>query len=87
MILTKGAKNEDLAYQFMDFWLSTEIQTQLAEALVDSPANADVVVSDDIAANLTYGADTVKTLNLLAPDVILDNRNGWLETWNDNVTQ
>ncbi|MFK7857854.1 MAG: PotD/PotF family extracellular solute-binding protein [Granulosicoccus sp.] len=87
MILTEGAKNEDLAYEFMDFWLSTEIQTALAEALVDSPANSEVVVSDDIAANLTYGADTVKTLNLLAPDVILDNRDDWLTTWNDNVTQ
>lgn len=87
MILTKGAKNEDLAYQFMDFWLSTPIQTALAEALVDSPANADVVVSDDIAENLTYGADTVSTLELLSPDVILDNRDQWLESWNSNVTQ
>lgn len=87
MILTEGAKNEDLAYEFMDFWLSTEIQTALAEALVDSPANAEVMVSDDIAANLTYGADTVATLNLLAPDVILDNREAWLDTWNSSVTQ
>ncbi len=87
MILTKGAKNEDLAYQFMDFWLSTEIQTALAEALVDSPANAEVEVSDEIAANLTYGADTVSTLDLLAPDIILDNREQWLESWNNSVTQ
>lgn len=87
MILSKGAKHEDLAYQFMDFWLSTEIQTRLAEALVDSPANAEVIVSDEIAANLTYGADTVSTLNLLPADVILDNRDQWLESWNDNVTQ
>ena len=87
MVLTQGAKNEDLAYQFMDFWLSTEIQTALAEALVDSPANAEVVVSDEIAGNLTYGADTVSTLNLLAPAVILDNRDQWLESWNNSVTQ
>ncbi len=87
MILTKGAKNEDLAYQFMDFWLSTDIQTKLAVALVDSPANSEVVVSDEIAGNLTYGAETVSTLKLLSPDVILDNRDGWLESWNDNVAQ
>ncbi|MFK7996956.1 MAG: PotD/PotF family extracellular solute-binding protein [Granulosicoccus sp.] len=87
MIMTNGAKNEDLAYEFMDFWLSTDIQTALAEALVDSPANAEVVVSDDIAGNLTYGADVVETLNLLAPDVILDNRTSWLDTWNESVTQ
>ncbi|ASJ74174.1 Spermidine/putrescine-binding periplasmic protein [Granulosicoccus antarcticus IMCC3135] len=87
MVLTKGAKHEDLAYQFMDFWLSTGIQTQLAEALVDSPANAEVIVSDEVAGNLTYGAETVSSLKLMAPDVILDNRDQWLESWNDKVAQ
>ncbi len=87
MIMTKGAKNEDLAYQFMDFWLSTDIQTKLAEALVDSPANAEVKVDAKIAANLTYGEDTVKSLNLLPPAVILDNREKWLEEWNAQVAQ
>ncbi|MFC5585084.1 polyamine ABC transporter substrate-binding protein [Nitratireductor kimnyeongensis] len=87
MILTKGAKNEDLAYQFMDFWLSTEIQTKLAEALVDSPANAEVKVSDDIAENLTYGAETVESLKLLDPAVILDNRESWLSEWNAQIGQ
>jgi putative spermidine/putrescine transport system substrate-binding protein len=87
MILTKGAKNEALAYQLMDMWLSVDIQTKLAEALVDSPANSDVTVSDEIAANLTYGEDTVNSLKLLAPDIILDNRNKWLDTWNEKVAQ
>jgi len=87
MILTKGAKNEALAYEFMDYWLSTEIQTKLAEALVDSPSNSEVKVDAKIAANLTYGEDTVKTLNLLPPAVILDNREKWLAEWNAKVAQ
>lgn len=87
MIMTKGAKNADLAYEFMNYWLSTEIQTKLAEALVDSPANSEVKVADDIAMNLTYGADTVKDLHLLAPEVILDNRESWLTEWNGKVAQ
>lgn len=87
MILTKGAKNEDLAYQLMDFWLSTDIQTKLAEALVDSPANAQVTVSDEIAENLTYGAETVENLHLLPPAAILDNREAWLTEWNAKVGQ
>ncbi|MEM6744780.1 MAG: ABC transporter substrate-binding protein, partial [Pseudomonadota bacterium] len=53
MIMTKDNGNEALALEFMDYWLSTEVQTKLAEALIDSPANAEVVVSDEIAANLT----------------------------------
>ena len=85
MVMTKDNGNEELALQFMDYWLSTEVQTKLAEALIDSPANAEVVVSDEIAANLTYGADVVATLDLLPADVILDRREAWLEAWNAEV--
>ena len=87
MVMTKGNGNEDLAYQFMNYWLSTEVQTKVAEALVDSPANAEVVVSDEIADNLTYGADLINSLNLLSPAEIIDNREAWVEQWNTEVIQ
>jgi len=87
MVLTKGSKNRDLALEFMDFWLSTDIQTALAENLVDSPANKDVVVSDEVADNLTYGAETVKNLHLIPSEVALDNRENWLSQWNNKVGQ
>ncbi len=85
MIMTRDNGNEELALQFMDYWLSTEAQTRLAEALVDSPANKEVRVTEDIAENLTYGAEMVGTLNLLPPEVILDNREAWIESWNTKV--
>jgi putative spermidine/putrescine transport system substrate-binding protein len=87
MVVTKGSKKRDLALQFMDFWLSTEIQTKLAEKLVDSPANKDVKVSDSAAGNLTYGDDTAKGLVLIPSAVTLDNRNAWLKEWNASVGQ
>ena len=87
MVLTKGSKNQDLALEFMDFWLSTEIQTALAEKLVDSPANKDVKVSPEIAENLTYGEETVKNLKLIPSAVALDNREAWLSEWNAQVGQ
>lgn len=85
MVMTAGNGNEDLALRFMDFWLSTPVQQALAERLVDSPANAEVVVSDEIAENLTYGAETVKSLDLIPADVILDRREDWLAEWNAKV--
>ena len=85
MIMTKDNGNEDLALEFMDYWLSTEVQTRLAEALVDSPANSEVVVADDVAENLSYGAELARTINMLAPDVILDNRDSWISSWNNKV--
>ena len=87
MVVTKGSKNRDLALKFMDFWLSTEIQTKLAESLVDSPANAEVKVSDEVANNITYGEDTAKNLKLIPSDVALDQRDAWLSEWNAKVAR
>ncbi|ANM05734.1 spermidine/putrescine ABC transporter substrate-binding protein [Rhizobium phaseoli] len=87
LVVTKGSKNQDLALQFMDFWLSTETQTKLAEKLIDSPANREVRLSEAAANNLTYGEDTAKSLKLIPSAVALDNRAGWLKTWNDKVGQ
>lgn len=85
MIMTKDNGNEELAYQFMDYWLSTEVQTKIAEMLVDSPANKTVVVSDEAADNLTYGADVIEALNILPAADVLEHREAWVEQWNTEV--
>lgn len=87
MVVTKDTKNSDLAHEFMNFWLSTEVQTKIAEKLVDSPANKDVKLPEDIANNLTYGEETAKSLHLIPSDVILDNRDNWLKEWNSKIGQ
>jgi len=87
MVVTKGSKNRDLALQFMDYWLSTEIQTKLAEKLVDSPANKEVKLSEEAANNLTYGEETAKSLKLIPSAAALDNRAAWLKEWNEKVGQ
>ncbi|WP_010141072.1 ABC transporter substrate-binding protein [Oceanicola sp. S124] len=87
MIMTKDNGNEELAYQFMDYWLSTEVQTKVAEMQVDSPANKEVVVSDEIAENLTYGADVIDNLNIMPAADVLDQREAWVEQWNTEVIQ
>jgi putative spermidine/putrescine transport system substrate-binding protein len=83
--MTKDNGNEDLAYQFIDYWLSTEVQTRVAEAGLDSPANSKVVVSDEAAASLTYGADVINGLKMLDSAAIIDNREAWLDRWNEKV--
>ena len=71
----------------MDYWLSTEVQTRVANALIDSPANTEVTVSDDIADGLTYGADLINSLKILAPEDIISNRDAWVDQWNNVVIQ
>lgn len=85
MIMTANNGNEDLAYQLMDYWLSTEVQTRIAEALIDSPANMEVEVSDEVAENLTYGAELINSLSILDPATIIANRDTWVDQWNTEV--
>lgn len=85
MIMTANNGNEDLAYQLMDYWLSTEVQTRIAEALIDSPANMEVEVSDEVAENLTYGAELINSLSILDPATIIANRDAWVDQWNTEV--
>ncbi len=85
MIMTANNGNEELAYKLMDYWLSTEVQTRVAEALIDSPANMEVVVSDEVAENLTYGAELINSLNILDPATIIANRDAWVDQWNTEV--
>ena len=87
MIMTAGNGNEDLAYELMNYWLSAETQTRLAEAGLDSPANSTVTVSDEVAENLTYGADLINSLVILDPATIIDNRDAWIDQWNAEVVQ
>src|SRR4029079_14401294 len=87
LVLTKGSKNQDLALQFMDFWLSTEVQTKLAEKLIDSPANKEVKLSEEAANNLPSGEEPAKTLKLIPSAAALDNRAAWLKEWNEKVGQ
>lgn len=87
MLMTKDNGNEELAYQFMDYWLSPEVQTRVAEAKIDSPANRLVTVSDETASALTYGAELIDSLNFISPADIIANRDSWVARWNEKVVK
>lgn len=79
----KGCQNKELAETFIDFYISKEVQ--LAEALdgVDSPVRTDVELTEEQAANFTYGKEMID--NLLLPDweVINANKADWTNRWNE----
>jgi putative spermidine/putrescine transport system substrate-binding protein len=85
LVVSKGSKNKDLAYAFIDEWLSAEAQTRIAMALIDSPVNKDVKLPKEVAEVLTYGADTAKALNLIPPTQQLLHRKSWVDGWNAKI--
>lgn len=87
MGIVKQSKNADLAYQLIDFWLSKEVQAALATELVDSPVNRQVELAKDKAEFNTYGAEQIRSLKFVKPEVILKQRSSWIAQWNKAISK
>ncbi|QOL79981.1 ABC transporter substrate-binding protein [Pseudooceanicola spongiae] len=78
-----GAENPELAYQFINFLLSDEVQQKQAEEGVDAPINTNVKLSDEQAAMWTYGADAIAALNTMDYAKMNANKSDWIDRWNE----
>ena len=82
LAIPKGAKNADLAHQLIDFWLSKDVQTALANDLVDSPINRNVKPTPEAAEALTFGPAQINSLVFMKPEMVVRERAGWVTQWN-----
>ncbi|MFT3812493.1 MAG: ABC transporter substrate-binding protein [Acidovorax sp.] len=87
MGIVAGAKNADLAYALIDFWLSKEVQTALAVNLIDSPVNKTVQLPKEVADVSTYGREQIASLRFVKPQTILAQRAAWLDAWNKGLAK
>nr|WP_314259951.1 extracellular solute-binding protein [uncultured Devosia sp.] len=81
--IPKGAAEPELAYEFINFILSPEIQQQLAEQGVDAPANKSVELTPEQAALWTYGADVIAGLQSVDYVKLNAAKGGWVDRWNE----
>lgn len=84
--IAKGSKNKELAEKFINWILSEEVQKANALDKVDSPANKNVVLTEEEAEGLTYGADVINNLKLPDWKYINSVYNDWINRWNKEVT-
>lgn len=78
-----GAANVELAHEFINFVLSTEIQQALAEQGVDAPVNTEVTLTPEQAAGWTYGQDAVDALNRMDYGQMNAAKPDWIDRWNE----
>ena len=78
-----GAEHVDLAYQFIDFILSKEVQQINAEQGVDAPVNTAVELTPEQAANWTYGAEAIAKLNRMDYAKMNAVKSDWIDRWNE----
>lgn len=85
--LVAGRDNVELAAKFVDRSLSPEAQACFSEALRYTPTNAKTVLSDEVAADVVYGADATKGLMRFDPKVIEANRSAWTEAFAKTIAR
>lgn len=85
--LVAGRQNEDLALKFIDISISSEAQTCFANALRYTPTNTKAKLADDVAADVAYGAEGVKSLLRFDPIVVEAKRAEWVEAWNKAIAR
>ncbi|GMQ62747.1 ABC transporter substrate-binding protein [Vallitalea maricola] len=84
--IVKSSKNKDLAIKFINYALSTEVQTRTAKALGESPVNTEVELTDEEAANLTYG-EVVGKSNTVDHKFVNKMKTQWIDKWNRTLNQ
>ena len=87
MSIVKGSKNTDLAHELIDFWLSKDVQTALANEMADSPINRNVKPNPEVQEALTWGKSQIENLVFMKPDMVLRERAGWVTQWNRMVAK
>lgn len=79
--ITKNCKNKELAYAYLNYRLSPELQTKTGKALNEAPTNSKVEFTEEESKNMTYGekAANAKVLDYSFVNPLL---NTWIDQWN-----
>jgi putative spermidine/putrescine transport system substrate-binding protein len=81
--IPKGAPEPELAYEFINFILSPEIQQKLAEEGVDAPVVKSVELTPEQASIWTYGADVIAGLQTIDYAKMNAAKGDWVDRWNE----
>ncbi len=79
--ITKNCKDKELAYAYINYRLSKELQEKTTKALNEAPTNNQVTVAEENSKNMTYGpiAENAKVLDYTFVNPVLSD---WIDQWN-----
>jgi len=83
--VARGSKQKELAWKFIDAYLSPEVQLAFATELFWSPTNRTVKVPADVAKKMISGPADVDKLVLFDWAQVAKQRPAWTEKWNKEM--
>lgn len=84
--VAKTSANKELAYKYINWRISAELEKQTASAFNEAPVNKTVTLTAEEALNKTVGAvaDRAKPMNT---SFVNENMANWLKQWNEILNQ
>jgi thiamine transport system substrate-binding protein len=79
--ILKGTQHRALAEKFVDFMLSKQFQEDMPLQMYVYPVDPDATLPDEF----TKYSQAPEQTAALAPNVIAEKRDGWIQTWTDVV--
>lgn len=86
MVIPRGARNKDVALDFINFVISTDRQTEFCTLMGYGPTNREVVLPPEIAATVPYGEAQVAALQGIDLTAAVSAWPNWLDRWNREIT-
>ena len=83
--VTKGSKQKDLAWKYVDMFLSPEVQLAFANELYRSPTNRTVKLPADVAKKVLSGPADLNKLVVYDWGAVAKQRSAWTEKWNKEM--
>lgn len=82
--ITKNCRNKELAYAYLNYRLSPELQTKTGRALNEAPTNSKVSFTEEESEYMIYGemAANAKILDYSFVNPILSD---WIDQWNRTI--
>ncbi|MFE5855448.1 extracellular solute-binding protein [Streptomyces sp. NPDC056500] len=80
-----GATNKKAAYEFIDYWLSDEVQRRWALAYNVGPAVTGLPFPADFAAKHITTAEKLEKIKIADPETVTRNRTTWGQQWAEAV--
>ena len=83
--LVKGCQNPELAQLFVEYMISDETQSKVAEAMNEAPVNKNATMPDELKTYLAFGEDAMSSLKEFDETYISQAKEEWIDTFQRTV--
>ena len=83
--VVKGCKNPELAQLFVEYLISDETQSRIAEAMNEAPVSKNATMPEELKTYLAFGEDAISALKEFDEGYITNAKAEWIDTFQRTV--